>query len=170
MGQAASKPSDTLTVEEIRELSATFQSFDVDGTGSIDSEELEQLMQALGQTPTKDELAQMLEDMDEDGNGTIELDEFLTTMSKRSDGFKKEVKLAFHVFDKNGDGFIEREEVEDVFRTIGEKLTRRELHKLLRLADADPSGRITFRGFSDMMTRVDLRKDSAGTTLSSLPR
>lgn len=45
-----------------------------------------QVMRALGQDPTEDELEAMVEDVDEDGSGSIEVDEFIKMMAKRSKG------------------------------------------------------------------------------------
>lgn len=43
-------------------------------------------MRALGQDPTPEELDVMLHDVDTDGSGTIDIDEFITMMAKRSKG------------------------------------------------------------------------------------
>jgi len=43
-------------------------------------------MKALGQNPTPEELEVMLHDVDTDGSGTIDIDEFITMMAKRSKG------------------------------------------------------------------------------------
>jgi len=43
-------------------------------------------MRALGQDPTPEELEVMLHDVDTDGSGTIDIDEFITMMAKRSKG------------------------------------------------------------------------------------
>jgi len=43
-------------------------------------------MRALGQDPTEDELNAMVDDVDTDGSGAIEVDEFIMMMAKRSKG------------------------------------------------------------------------------------
>lgn len=54
-----------------------------------------QVMRALGQDPTEDELEAMVEDVDEDGSGTIEVDEFIKMMAKRSKGKPFIYRLCF---------------------------------------------------------------------------
>jgi hypothetical protein len=44
--------------------------------GNITIQELETVMRSLGQTPTKDELAGMIKEVDKDGNGEIDFDEY----------------------------------------------------------------------------------------------
>lgn len=50
-------------------------------------------MRALGQDPTEQELEAMVEDVDEDGSGSIEVDEFIMMMAKRSKGTRLDNKL-----------------------------------------------------------------------------
>ena len=58
------------------EIKEAFELFDIDGSGSIDSKELQVAMRALGFEPKKDELNQIMKDCDEDGSGTIDFAEF----------------------------------------------------------------------------------------------
>merc|ERR1712050_452580 len=49
--------------------------------GSIDSKELKVAMRALGFEPKKEEIQKMISDVDDDGAGTIEYEEFLKMMT-----------------------------------------------------------------------------------------
>ena len=46
--------------------------FDQDGSGKIDKSELHQVMQKLGLEPTAEELAEIVADIDKDGDGDID--------------------------------------------------------------------------------------------------
>lgn len=46
-----------------------------DGGGSIDEEELGHAMKALGALVSADELTELVQEIDEDGNGEIDFDE-----------------------------------------------------------------------------------------------
>ena len=63
-----------------RELKDAFKVFDSDGNGSISKLELQRLMSNLGQRLTDVELDAMMGEVDTDGNGEIDFDEFKQMM------------------------------------------------------------------------------------------
>lgn len=54
-----------------------------DISGCITFDELATVIKSLGQNPSKEELYKMIDDVDSDGNGTIEFGEFLNLMSRK---------------------------------------------------------------------------------------
>jgi Ca2+-binding EF-hand superfamily protein len=58
-------------------LRHVFERFDDDGSGEIDETELGLIFEALGHPMEPDELAALVKEVDEDGSGMIEFDEFL---------------------------------------------------------------------------------------------
>lgn len=54
--------------------------------GTIDAKELKVAMRALGFEPKKEEIKKMIADIDKDGSGTIDFDEFLTMMTAKMVG------------------------------------------------------------------------------------
>ncbi len=59
-----------------------FELLDKDGGGSIDAGEIHSVMNDLEIDITKGEIRNVLKDLDEDGNGEIDFDEFLYAMSQ----------------------------------------------------------------------------------------
>ncbi|XP_023405639.1 troponin C, skeletal muscle [Loxodonta africana] len=125
--------------------------FDADGGGDISVKELGTVMRMLGQTPTKEELDAIIEEVDEDGSGTIDFEEFLVMMvrqMKEDAKGKTEEELAecFRIFDRNADGYIDPEELAEIFRASGEHVTDEEIESLMKDGDKNNDGRIDFDG------------------------
>ena len=66
-------------------------------------------MRTLGQDPSEEEVIQMVKEIDENGNGMVEFDEFVILMVKTSTKesmAEEELVEIFKIFDKDGDGQI----------------------------------------------------------------
>ena len=80
-----------------------------DHSGAISTDELLHVLRAMGQNPTEDELLNLVLEVDIDGNGTIEFDEFIHMMKKKANEVDEEADLreAFKIFDRDGNGYID---------------------------------------------------------------
>ena len=65
-----------ITPEQQVEYREAFALFDKNGDGTITVTELGTVMRSLGNNPTETELQDMINEVDADGNGTLEFDEF----------------------------------------------------------------------------------------------
>ena len=61
----------------IEDLKEAFALFDKDGSGSISSDELYLVLKSQGANPSKEEVRKLVDSIDLDGNGEIDLFEFL---------------------------------------------------------------------------------------------
>ena len=59
-----------------------------------------------------------------------------------------EMREAFRVFDKDGDGYISAAELRHVMANLGEKLTDQEVDEMISEADLDGDGRVDYKGVS----------------------
>ncbi|XP_054100966.2 calmodulin-2 isoform X1 [Callithrix jacchus] len=146
--------ADQLTEEQIAEFKEAFSLFDKDGDGTITTKELGTVMRSLGQNPTEAELQDMINEVDADGNGTIDFPEFLTMMARKmkDTDSEEEIREAFRVFDKDGNGYISAAELRHVMTNLGEKLTDEEVDEMIREADIDGDGQVNYEEFVQMMT------------------
>ncbi|GAB2275037.1 Calnexin-like [Dionaea muscipula] len=145
--------ADQLTDEQISEFKEAFSLFDKDGDGCITTKELGTVMRSLGQNPTEAELQDMINEVDADGNGTIDFPEFLNLMARKmkDTDSEEELKEAFRVFDKDQNGFISAAELRHVMTNLGEKLTDEEVDEMIREADVDGDGQINYEEFVKVM-------------------
>merc|ERR1712008_301975 len=122
--------------------------------GTITTKELGTVMRSLGQNPTEAELQDMINEVDADGNGTIDFPEFLTMMARKmkDTDSEEEIREAFRVSDKDGNGFISAAELSHVMTNLGEKLTDEEVDEMIREADIDGDGQVNYEEFVTMMT------------------
>jgi calmodulin len=145
--------ADQLTDDQIAEFKEAFSLFDKDGDGCITTKELGTVMRSLGQNPTEAELQDMINEVDADGNGTIDFPEFLNLMARKmkDTDSEEELKEAFRVFDKDQNGFISAAELRHVMTNLGEKLTDEEVDEMIREADVDGDGQINYEEFVKVM-------------------
>ena len=61
--------------------------FDRDGNGSIGVDEMQAVLQVLGERLTDEEVSEMMKEADIDGHGEINLEEFMT-MIQTNNSFK----------------------------------------------------------------------------------
>ncbi|KAK2365185.1 calmodulin [Trifolium repens] len=145
-----------LREEQISEFLEDFSLIDKNGDGCITIEELGTAIRSLDVNPTLEELQIMMNDVDTNGNGTIEFGEFLDFMARKMKEAQaeKELKEAFWVFDKDKDGYISSNELRSVLRGIGEKVTEEELDQMIKMADLNGDGLIDYQEFIRMMLHV----------------
>ena len=104
-------------------------------------------MRSLGQNPTEAE--DMINEVDADGNGTIDFHDFQTMMARKmkDTDTKEEIREPSRVFDK--DSFISAAKLRHVMTNLGEKLIDEEVDEMIREADIYSDGHVDY---NDMMT------------------
>jgi len=95
----------------------------------------------------------MISEVDQDGSGEIDFDEFLTLMAAKQANMTMEDELrgAFNVFDQDGSGYISAQELKQVLENLGESLTDEEVDEMMKEADLDSDGQVSFEEFVKMM-------------------
>jgi len=145
--------AENLSEEKIAEFRAAFELFDKDRDGKITTKELGTIMRNLGQNPSERELTIMINDVDTDGNGTIDFKEFLGMMVRQMKGIDTEEELieAYKVFDRDGNGHITALELRMVMTTLEKDLSAEEIDDMIREADSSIDGQINYEEFVRLM-------------------
>ncbi|KAK4272449.1 hypothetical protein QN277_021007 [Acacia crassicarpa] len=137
------------------EVRRVFQMFDKNGDGKITKKELSDSLENLGIPISDPDMIQMIEKIDVNGDGCIDIDEFgdlyKSIMDDRDED--EDMKEAFNVFDQNGDGFITEEELSTVLASLGLKHGKalEECKRMIKKVDADGDGMVNFIEFKRMM-------------------
>lgn len=146
-----------ITEKKISELREAFEIFDRDQDGYITIKELADIMRNLGNPPTEGEIQDMINEVDIDGNGNINFQEYISLMARRMrDGdLEEEMKQVFKLFDRDGNGLVGASELKSVMIGIGEKITDDEIDDMIREADKDGDGFISYHEFKDIIENRD---------------
>ncbi|CAK9059439.1 unnamed protein product [Durusdinium trenchii] len=93
----SAKKHPNLSDEDLQEFQEIFNLVDTDRGGSIGTEELARLMDTLGIRTSPEELKLMVSEIDENGNGEIDFEEFVQVMCRKvnTDYTADEVRKAF---------------------------------------------------------------------------
>merc|ERR1740129_328219 len=138
--QEAKRRHANLPEEDLKEFREIFDLVDTDRSGTIGTEELGRLMDTLGVRTTPEELKLMVSEIDEDGSGEIDFDEFVLVMCRKvnTDYSADEVRKSFRVFAGGApDGSIRVKDLEKALQTYGrEKLTAEEAKNLVAQIEA----------------------------------
>ena len=146
---------DELSEEEKKDFQLAFNLFDKERTGQIAPKTLGSIMRSLGQNPTESELQEMVNEVDVDGNGTIDFDEFLIIMAKTPKDNDSEDKLieAFKVFDPETTGELNVPQLRDILANLGQKFSEEDINQLIKDADPKEEGTVQIHDFVKMINK-----------------
>jgi len=148
---------DSLDETQIDTLRKAFNSFDTEGEGSITAETVGVILRMMGVKISEKNLQEVIAETDEDGSGLLEFEEFAELAAKflieeDEEALKAELKEAFRIYDKDGEGFITTDVLREILREIDQKLTEEDLDGIIEEVDEDGSGTLDFDEFMEMMS------------------
>mmetsp|Transcript_82484 Transcript_82484/g.260385 ORF Transcript_82484/g.260385 Transcript_82484/m.260385 type:complete len:154 (+) Transcript_82484:108-569(+) len=138
-----------LTEEQVEDFKEAFELFDKDRDGAIAAEEFGVIMRSLGRNLTADELKAMIAEVDGEGSGRVQFPQFLgcvATKLQENDSIE-EMREAFTVFDRDKSGSVTANELKHVMNSLGEQVTNEEVEAMVKEADADGDGQLSFEDF-----------------------
>lgn len=141
--------------EQIAEFQEAFRLFDVDGSGTITVEELSTVIKNLGEHIDEAELTQMVNEVDEDGSGEIDFDEFCEMMWKKMNEEKDEgtVVDAFNAWDESRSGNMKTDDLKNFLRKLPCKLGKSEIDQMCAIIDPNRTGSFKFSEFIDRLEK-----------------
>ena len=128
---------------ELEALKECFLYFDRNEQGYIKKEEFGMALRSAGLVITNKEAQVISDKYDLEGTGNIDLKSYLCAVAEHSairSAGEEDIRRAFSVFDKNGDGLINVKEMSHVLSRIGDFLNEEEVNALMEALDKHNDG------------------------------
>ncbi|XP_034913977.1 calcium-dependent protein kinase 13 [Populus alba] len=154
--------ADFLSIEEVEDIKEMFKKMDTDNDGIVSIEELKTGLQSFGSQLGESEVQMLIEAVDANGKGKLDYGEFVAVSLplQRMDN-DEHLRKAFSYFDKDGNGYIEPDELRDALMEDGADDCTDVANDIFQEVDTDKDGRISYDEFFAMMkTGTDWRKAS----------
>ncbi|XVE62053.1 hypothetical protein DITRI_Ditri06bG0088100 [Diplodiscus trichospermus] len=155
--------ADFLSVEEVEDIKEMFKKMDTDNDGIVSIEELKAVFRNSGLQLAESEVQMLIEAVDANGKGRLDYGEFVAvSLHLQRMANDEHIRKAFSYFDKDGNGFIEPDELRDALMEDGaDDCTNDVANDIFQEVDTDKDGRISYEEFAAMMKRgTDWRKAS----------
>eukprot|EP00927_Polykrikos_kofoidii_P073138 TRINITY_DN6920_c0_g1_i2.p1 TRINITY_DN6920_c0_g1~~TRINITY_DN6920_c0_g1_i2.p1 ORF type:complete len:1352 (-),score=237.97 TRINITY_DN6920_c0_g1_i2:102-4157(-) len=137
-----------------------FQRFDTDCSGTVDVEELGDIVASFGIEPLEHVLVEIIKDVDANGSGDIDVHEFYEVIKrmKKREGFSEDEYdhffSVFNRFDRGKNGQIHVECLCQILGYMGYLVSRNVLKTCVEEVDVDLSGTLDFCEFLGCMRRI----------------
>ncbi|KAL1539519.1 Calcium-dependent protein kinase 13 [Salvia divinorum] len=154
--------ADFLSNEEVEGIRDIFAKIDTDNDGIVSIEELKVGLLKFNGQMEPSEVQMLIEAVDTNGKGTLDYGEFLAiSLHLQKMANDEHLHKAFSYFDKDGNNYIEHDELRDALMEDGVDDCTDVANDIFQEVDTDKDGRISYDEFAAMMkTGTDWRKAS----------
>jgi Ca2+-binding EF-hand superfamily protein len=129
-----------------------FDEIDTDGSGYLETDEVRQLLKTLGRKLDDRDFRQIMKQIDADGSGRVDRQEFEDWWQLNKDDTKnarlQDVRPMFAKFDQDGSGGIDKVELRQLCRALKMRVSKLAVEDLMTEIDSDDNGLIDFEEFS----------------------
>ncbi|XP_071164345.1 calmodulin-like [Mytilus edulis] len=141
--------SSEISEEQKQDIKEWFDICDTDKDGKLAKEEIATLLRVVGNNPTEDDITRIFTEVDTDGTGLIDVEEFQAYYVKNIANVDEKQTLieAINSFDKNNDGFIQRDELMKFMKDLSEE----QAQGMLDMADKNGDGKVDIEEFVELM-------------------
>ena len=125
-----------------------FEKYDLDGSGSLERDEIIKILTEFkGRAPTQKQLDKFFSSVDSNNDGKISFQEFKKVLCDMRTSKQDEIKKCFQIFDTNGNGLIDKSELENIITMTGDEISSMSLDLLWETYDTNHDGAIDFKEF-----------------------
>ena len=122
-----------------------FMVFDQDDSGSLDFSEFRDALHAMGMNLETQDAEKLFKQVDGNGNGCIDLEEFIRFLNPKQE--QKNVENAFKVFDADGNGYLSGSELREAMVVMGMDIDNGKVAKLFKIIDYNMDEKIELKEF-----------------------
>lgn len=147
--------ADTLKPDEIQGMRIVFNDLDKDQSGTLTVDELRGALERPEYGISAEHVAGLLRVADLDGNRVIDWKEFLAaTVDKMAVRRQERLWHVFGIFDGNGDGCLDRDEVRQALAVMP-GTAEADVEEVFAQMDEDQDGQISFQEFAKAFYAIE---------------
>lgn len=151
-----------LDKDQLNLLKRAFDAF-AQGKSFIEASMVGGILQMLGHDLTPARLDEIIKEVDADGSGELEFEEFVQLAAQflsedeveDAAAMEAELKEAFRLYDKEGNGYITTDVLREILKELDDKISAEDLDMMIAEIDSDGSGTVDFDEFMEVMTGGD---------------
>ena len=138
-----------ISKDKEKEIKNIFEKFDSNKDGYVNSSELANIIKSININVSDEELLEIIQEIELEVNGEINFENFLSIVKRRENDIDTEEELlnAFKVFDKEGNGLINLNELKHIMLKVCNNISESEINEMLKEADTDMDGYINYEEF-----------------------
>ena len=140
---------DKLPENKEEEYKIIFERYDSNKDGNVNSIELANILKAININASDEEIKQIIEEINLEGYEEVNYEDFVSILNRRKKDVDnvEEVLKAFKVFDKEGNGLININDLKHIMLNVGNNFSETEINDMLYEADFDMDGCINYEEF-----------------------
>jgi len=142
-----------LTETQIKAAKEAFKAFDKKGEDKIKVGDIADALKKLGHQIKPDWFEKIESNIDKEGTGYIEFDEFCGIVKKKiqDDDDERELREMFRILDKEKRGEVNTNELRWILKNLGDDLTEADIDDMIADVDTDGSGWVDYNEFHKLM-------------------
>ena len=143
--------------EQLKEYKEAFDLFDREQTGLIGPNEIYSLLKNFGNPTPKKEIDKLMADFDNDGDGKLSFDEFVTFLHQSYvtlDEMEAVIR-AFKTFDRDNSGEIDLNEFKFILEQLGHKLPDDVVKLIFYESNLNENGKMDYNEFVNFWSKTN---------------
>jgi calmodulin len=121
------------------------------GDGQIAAAELYHVVRSWGHDASQEEISNMINYFGLDSMIRNDFENVFSVFRDMREVSEEQLRGTFEILDRDGDGFLSREELRDTMMMLGDEASDEDLDKMLEEADKDGDGKVSYKEFVEMI-------------------